>query len=122
MKTPEDISPDFTKWPERWRGVKRDVRYGEGLLDVMRSFILHLIATGLKEKTIRNHMDNLWLLGGEVIRNVQETDEYDVPPLTKLRKSVNASGGPYCRHIDSEWAMNSFDATCRKLHKFLETE
>jgi hypothetical protein len=122
MKKPEDIFPDFTGWPERWRGSKRDVPYGEGLLDVMRSFILQLISKGLKKKTIRIHMDNLWLLGGEVIRDVYENDQYDVPPLKKLRESVDSSGGPYCRHIDSEPAMNSFDATCRKLHKFLETK
>jgi hypothetical protein len=65
-------------------------------------------------------MDNLWLLGGEVIRDVCENGHYDLPPLTELRDAVDSHGGPYCRHISSEREMNSFDATCRKLHAFLE--
>ena len=120
MKTPEDICPDFPEWPQRWRGVADDVVYGQELLDIMRSFVMHLIEKRLTEKTIRKHMDNLWLLGGEVIRNVNENDQYDVPPPASLLESVDSGGGPYCRHIDSEWALNSFDATCRKLHKFME--
>ena len=121
MKAPEDICPDFPEWPERWRGVEQDVPYGQGILDVMRPFVMHLIAKGLKKRTIRNHMDNLWLLGGEIIRDVSEDDQYHVPPIKALRDSVYSDGGPYCRHIDSEREMNSYDATCRKLHKFLET-
>ena len=58
MKTPEDICPDFREWPDRWAGVKEDVPYGRGVLDAMRPFVVHLISQGLKEKTIRNHMDN----------------------------------------------------------------
>jgi len=46
--------------------------------------------------------------------------EDDVPPLAKLLECVDSDGGPLCRHIDSEWALKSFDATCRRLHKFLE--
>ena len=121
MKTPEDICADFPEWPVRWMGVDEDRPYGQGLLDVMRPFVEHLVAKGLKEKTIRNHMDNLWLLGGEVIRDVGTEREYATPPIEKLRESVGSDGGPYCQHIHSEWALDSFDATCRKLHKFLET-
>ena len=67
-------------------------------------------------------MDNLWLLGGEIIRNVNTFDEYDISPDQKLRDSVGPDGGPYCRHLDSEPEVESFHATCRKLHKFLEAE
>lgn len=120
MKAPVDICPDFPEWPQRQRGVEVDVAYGQDLLEVMRSFVIHLIAKRLTEKTIRNHMNNIWLLGGEVIREVSENDQYDVPPLMKLLECVHSDGGPYCRHINSEWALNSFDSTCRKFHKFLE--
>ncbi len=120
MKTPEDICPDFTEWPERWHGVKRDIPYGQGLLAAMRPFVIHLIARGLADKTIRRHMDNLWLLGGEIVRSVSMNDEYDISPAEKLRQSVGEEGGPYCSHLDSESEVRSFDATCRKLHKFFE--
>ena len=121
MKTPEDICPDFPEWPDRWHGIKRDIPYGQGVLDAMRPFVLHLISSGLKEKTIRSHMDNLWLLGGEIIRSVSMSDEYNIPPEDNLRQNVDEEGGPYCRHLHSEAQEKSYDATCRMLHKFLES-
>jgi hypothetical protein len=88
----------------------------------MRSFAAHLIATQLTEKTIRRHMDNLWLLGGEVIRRVSDNDQHHISPLAALLECIDSSGGPYCQHIDSEWARDSFDATCRKFYKFLKCD
>ena len=111
MKRPEDICPDFPEWPDRWAGVQKDISYGQGILDAMRPFVAHLIARGLKEKTIRKHMDSLWLLGGEII----------IPPEEDLRRNPDEDGGPYCRHLDSESQEQSYDTTCRKLHKFLKT-
>jgi hypothetical protein len=122
MKTPEDICPDFPEWPDRWHGVKEDIPFGQSILDVMRPFVVTMISRGLKEKTIRNHMDNLWLLGGEIIRNVSLYDEYNIPAEEYLRRNVDEEGGPLCRHIHSEYAQDAFDATCRKLHKFLNTQ
>ena len=119
MKTPEDICPDFPEWPESWHGVEEDIPYGQGLVAVMRPFVLHLIDNGLARKTIRKHMDYLWLLGGEIIRDVGMDEEYDIAPEEKLRQSVDEEGGPYCRHLDSKNDMRAFDATCRKFHKFL---
>ncbi len=116
----EDICPDFSEWPNRWMGVAADMPYGQGLLDAMRPFVVHLVESGLALKTIRRHIDNLWLLGGEVVREVGMSDEYDTPPAEKLRDSIDREGGLSCRHLDSESEQRSFDATCRKLHKFLE--
>lgn len=122
MKTPEDICPDFLEWPHRWSGVKEDVPYGRGVLDAMRPFVVHLISQGLKETTIRNHMDNLWLLGGEIIRSASMFDEHDISPEENLRRNVDEGGGPYCRHLHSEYQERSYDSTCRKLHKFLRAQ
>ena len=119
---PEDISPDFPEWPERWMGVQEDVAYGEGLLPFLHAFILHLISRGLTRKTIRQHMDNLWLLGGEIIRDVCLHREYLIPPEKKLMEAIGSDGGPYCSHISSEAELSSFDSTCRKLHNFLESD
>jgi hypothetical protein len=119
---PEDIVPDFVEWPERWMYVREDVAYGKDLLPPMNAFIVDLISKGLTRKTIRRHIDNLWLLGGEIIRHVNTYEEYHIPPIEKLKKSIGSDGGPYCRHIDSEAELASFDSTCRKLHRFLEFE
>ena len=118
--TAEDICPDFPTWPERWMGTEKDKLYGQDLLEAMRPFIEHLIMKDLKYKTIRRHMDNLWILGGEIIRSVSTYDEYDNLAAENLRDSVGPDGGPYCRGFLCEGEITSYDATCRKLHKFLE--
>jgi hypothetical protein len=122
MQTPEDICPDFPEWPDRWHFMPEDIPYGQDILGIMRSFVVCMINRGLKKKTIRNHMDNLWLLGGEIIRSVGVNDEYTIPPEEYLRRNVDDEGGPLCRHIHSEYAHDSFDATCRKLRRFLNTQ
>jgi len=115
-----DICPDFPEWPERWMGTEQDLDYGMRLLEEMRPFAEFLAEGGLAKKTIKRHLTNLWLLGGEIIRHVSLYDEYSTPASEKLRQSVGSDGGPYCRHLDSEAEMKSFDSACRKLHKYLE--
>ena len=100
--------------------MKEDLPYGRSICEAMCPFVEHLIARGLKDKTVRNHMDNLWILGGEIIRDISTFGKYDIPAEQSLKDSVGPDGGPYCRHLQSESEENSFNATCRKLHRFLE--
>jgi hypothetical protein len=100
-------------------GLEKDLPPGEALVICFRPFIEHLASSSLSPRTIRRHVDNLWLLGGEIIRDLH----YD-PSLRKktaetlLRKAVHEDGGPLV-HNGSEEEQGSFDATCRKLHRFL---
>jgi len=100
-------------------GLEKDLPPGEALVVCFRPFIEHLASSSLSPKTIRRHVDNLWMLGGEIIRDLH----YD-PSLRKrtadrlLRNAVREDGGPLV-HNRSEEAQRSFDATCRKLHHFL---
>ena len=103
-------------------GVERDLEYGKQLLEVIQPFAEHLASSNLSKKTINRHLTNLWLLGGEIIRDVSLYKEYSTPASEKLRNSVGSDGGPYCRHLHSEAELESFDSTCRKLHRFLERE
>lgn len=121
MSTPEQIEPDYCEWPDAWSGTDEDVPYGEGLIEAMRPFIMDLIDQGLKKSTIRNHMGNLWLLGGEIIRSVSTYDDYKTPPEEALRNGVDQDGGMDCRHLTSEAEERSYHSTCRKLHRFLES-
>lgn len=121
--TLETICPDFQEWPDSWKGEDNDVLFGEGLIEAFRPFVQSLIHAGWAKKTIRNHIDNLWLLGGEIIREVNDDNEYRrFTPHQKLLDSIGPEGGPYSRHLDSEEESRSFDATCRKLYKYLMEE
>jgi hypothetical protein len=110
---------DLDKWPSSWMGLETDLPPGEQLLAELRPFIEQMASSNLSPKTIRRHVDNLWLLGGEIIRNLHED-----PPRRKLsaerllRKAVYEDGGPLI-HTGSENEQRSFDSTCRKLHRFL---
>lgn len=120
MKTVIDVCPDFPEWPERWKGINKDVPYGQSIIEIFTPFIQSLIDKGMTKKTIKQHCDNLWLLGGEIIREVSNHNQYKIRPYNKVIKSIDADGGPLCRHLDTEQQMNSYDGTCRKLYKFLE--
>jgi len=110
---------DLDRWPRSWMGLEKDLPPGEQLLGHLRPFIEHLVSSSLSPKTIRRHVDNLWLLGGEIIRDLH----YD-PSLRKraterlLRSVIHEDGGPLI-HNGSEDDQRSFDSTCRKLHRFL---
>ena len=110
---------DLDNWPHSWMGLEKDLPPGEQLLACFRPFIAHLAASSLTPTTIRRHVDNLWQLGGEIIRDLN----YD-PSLRKLagerllRKVIHEDGGPLLYH-GSEDEQRSFDSTCRKLHRFL---
>jgi len=110
---------DLDNWPRSWMGLEKDLPPGEELVACLRPFIEHLASSSLSPKTIRRHVDNLWLLGGEIIRDLN----YD-PSLRKmaadrlLRNVIHEDGGPLI-HNDSEEEQRSLDSTCRKLHRFL---
>jgi hypothetical protein len=121
MQSPEDIAPEFPSWPESWKYQDEDVPYGEALLEAMRPFVQDMIVQGLARKTIRRHMGYLWLLGGEIIRDLQIHAQYeDFVAEDALRDAVGSDGGPLCRHIHGDEDQRAFDITCRKLNMFLQ--
>jgi hypothetical protein len=110
---------DLSEWPERWMGEAKDLPPGRRLVEYFTPFLLHLAESGLSKKTIQNHVDNMWLLGGEIIRDVNEE-----PRLRKrlaeelVRNVIHEDGGPLI-HNGWEHVQRSFDSTCRKFHRFL---
>src|SRR6266704_5061218 len=108
-------------WPRSWMGWEKDLPPGEKLVACFRPFIEHLASSSLTRKTIRKHIDNLWILGGEIIRDLNET-----PSLRKknvehiLSEVIDDEGGPLIHNCDSEEQQRSFDSTCRKFRRFLQ--
>jgi hypothetical protein len=69
---------------------------------------------------LRRHRDNLWRLGGELIRAVQKDATLRNQPIdTVVRSLVGEDGGPLLSDSDSEEKQSAFDTTCRKLARFL---
>jgi hypothetical protein len=110
--------PDLNNWPRSWMGIDKDLPPGEQLLDCFRPFIQHLASSGLSPKTIRRHVDNLWSLGGEIIRDLHYNPSLRrVAADRLLRGAIHQDGGPLI-HNGSEDQQRSFDSTCRKFHRF----
>ena len=110
---------DLERWPRSWMGLEKDLPPGEELLIQFRPFIEHLALSSLSPKTIRRHVDNLWLLGGEIIRDLHYDPSLRKRPADRLlREAIHTDGGPLL-HNGSEEEQRSFNSTCRKLHRFL---
>jgi hypothetical protein len=110
---------DLSEWPERWMGEEKDLPIGQRLVEYFMPFLLHLAESGLSKRTIQNHVDNMWLLGGEIIRDVNEEPRLRKSSAEQLvRNVVHEDGGPLI-HNGWEDEQRTFDSTCRKFHRFL---
>ena len=116
------LCPDLAQWPEAWLAEESDIAPGQRIVECLVAFLLHLLGEGLATKTLRRHRDHLCMLGGEIIRR-----RYDESKLKKMSASksieelVHPDGGPLISPRISEEAQDSFDATCRKLYKYLNS-
>ena len=104
-------------------GFEKDLPPGEKLVACFRPFLEHLVASGLSRKTIRKHIDNLWVLGGEIIRDLNEDPSQRKVPVERiLFDLVDDEGGPLIHGGASEEEQRSLDSTCRKLRRFLSQQ
>jgi hypothetical protein len=100
-------------------GWEKDLPAGERLVACFRPFIENLTSSALSRKTIRRHVDNLWRLGGKIIRDLNQTPSLRKAAIERLLiDRIHEGGGPLLYH-GSEEEQRSFDSTCRKLHRFL---
>ena len=100
---------------------EKDVPPGEELVACFRPFLEALAASDLSPKTIQKHVDNLWALGGEIIRDLNETPSLRKKSMQKiLDERIDEEGGPLVYALESEeLQQRSLDSTCRKLYLFL---
>ena len=115
------LCPDLADWPHSWQGEDSDVVIGQNIVEILKPFLHELLRSHLADKTLRRHRDHLWMLGGELIRR-----RHDDPDLCKqqvktlLFNLIEEEGGPLSWPRITESEQNSFDATCRKLYRFLQ--
>lgn len=58
------------------------------------------------------------MLGGEIIRDLQETPKLRKRPLNELIDHLLDNDGPLIYHCDSEEQQRSFESTCRELSRY----
>lgn len=114
------LCPDLDQWPQRWRCDDSDLPCSHQLVALFTPFLLALIAQGLARKTLVRHRDHLWMLGGEIVRHRYEDRHLRRRPVPDvLRQLIDDAGGPMLSSAFSPTDQAPFDATCRKLHRFL---
>jgi hypothetical protein len=99
-------------------GLEKDLPPGEQLLALFRPFLEQLAASDLSPQTIQKHVDNVWALGGEFIRDLHNDPSLRKKPVDWILLQMIESGGPLLYH-GGEDQQRSFDSTCRKLRRFL---
>jgi len=111
------------RWPRVWAFEEaKDKKAGKALVELLRPFIVHLCEQDLSPKTKRQHLYNTWLIGGEIIRDVQYYPEHRRWSARRmLNEAIMEGEAPLCRHVD-EAGQRSLDSTAKKICKFLASQ
>ena len=116
---PEALVALMEKWPASWAGLKEDEAPGARLVAELSPFIMQLVEQDLSAKTVKRHLDNLWVIGGEIVRQFNDEPKLRHEPTRQLLlKTVEIGEAPLLHHA-TEAQQRSADATARKLLKFL---
>jgi hypothetical protein len=76
-------------------GEEKDIPPGEKLVACFRPFLEALAASDLSPKTVQKHVDNLWALGGEIIRDLHEDPSLRKKSVEQiLDDRIDDEGGP----------------------------
>jgi hypothetical protein len=113
------IFPEIDEWPKSWAGDDKDIPVGEAILKYIKEFLMYQ-QTQVSKKTLRDYGQNLWHLGGEIIRETNGTRIKAQHINEKFMfKYISDVGGIYCRHLDSEKEYDRYNYTCRILYKYI---
>jgi len=112
--------PDLDQWPRSWAYEAGDIPPGLQIVECCKPFLRELLSRQLSRQTLRQHRDNIWALGGEVISRLQMDSDLRRRPIEQVVLDlIGDDGGPLLSHRQSEAEQRSFDATCRKFFRFL---
>ena len=112
------ILDKIDNWPNSWKICNQDIAYGNKLVKLMKPFIIELLET-YTSRTVKKHIDNLWLLGGFTIDRINRNEKYrNTEPCLLLPAFIDSIDGPLIHDL-SEEEQKSFDSTCRKFYKHL---
>jgi hypothetical protein len=97
-----DASPSFEEdyldidhWPQAWRVESKDLDPGRLMLDIFKVFLVHQLSLRRARKTLRVHRDNLFALGGQIIRLLHENPSLRKRGVVRvLGEAIDDDGGP----------------------------
>ena len=114
----KEVVPLMEGWPKSWAGTHEDEPVGRRLVAALQLFMTHLQHQGLSSRTLRRHLDNLWLIGGEIIRQLDDGPALrDKPTRALLLEAIQHGEGPLVRDLTEE-QQTALDTTARKLFTF----
>jgi hypothetical protein len=112
--------PDLDDWPRSWQCDAADLAPCTAIVAMFKPFLLDLVHRKVSKTTFNRDRDNLWQVGGEIIRRRHDDPDLKLLPIDQLlRQLVEEDGGPLIWPRLSEAEQNAIDATCRKLYRFL---
>jgi len=115
----KEVATIMEAWPESWAGTHEDEPVGRRLVAALQLFMTHLQQQGFSSRTLRRHLDNLWLIGGEIIRQVHYDPALrNKPTHALLLEAILGGEAPLVRNL-TEQQQGALDATARKLLKFV---
>jgi hypothetical protein len=85
-------------------GLEKDLPPGEHLVTLFRPFLEHLAASNLSPKTIQKHVDNMWVLGGEFIRDLHNDPPLRRRPVDQVLSKMIEYGGPLLYQLNNAQA------------------
>ncbi len=104
----------------RWQYETTDLVPGTAIVAIFKPFLIDMLQSKPSKTTFNRHRDYLWQVGGEFIRLRHDDPDLKRLPIGRLiQQLVDADGGPLIWPRISETEQNAIDATCRKLHRFL---
>ena len=110
---------DIDNWPSTWKIIPEDIKYGKSLINIFKLYIKDIRERNLSIKTINDHIDNLWLLGGFAIKQINiNPDLRKRNPAILLSRYIDFIDGPLIQDL-SEYEQESFNRTCRNFYKYL---
>jgi len=112
----------MNEWPASWAGTAADEPVGRALVLRLRPFMRYLHKKKLSAKTVRRHLDNLWIIGGEIIRRIGYEPTAPMEPANDLLLEAIAGGEAPLVHDLTDGQQATLDATARRLLHFLSAQ
>ena len=109
------------EWPKSWASSRGDEVLGRELVRVLRPFVIALQQQGLSSRTLRRHVDGVWLIGGEIVRRVNDEPTSSHQSARALLLEAVEGGEALLVSGLVEEEQEAVDATARKLRRFLSS-